>query len=87
VIGTNKPGAEETVKSLIEDIEHLNPCEHPDTDEVAKLLKERDVKMVTFEDWKTIDAAEVERGSIVGKPREKFAQIAGMLSAVFRRKR
>jgi len=26
VIGTNKPGAEETVKTLIGDIERLNPC-------------------------------------------------------------
>jgi len=41
--------------------------------------------MVTFEDWKAIDAAEVQRGSILGKPREKFARIAGMLSAIFKK--
>src|SRR3984885_3885551 len=39
IIGTNKPDAEETVKSLLEDIEHLNPCETPNTEEVVKFLK------------------------------------------------
>jgi len=87
VIGTNKPGAEETVKSLIEDIEHLNPCEVPSTDEMVKFLKNRDVKFVTFEDWKAIDAAEIQRGSMLGKPREKFVQITGMLSAIFKKGR
>ncbi len=85
VIGTNKPAAEETVKSLMEDIGNLNPCEVPSTEELVKFLKEREVKLVTFEDWKTIDAAEIQRGSILGKPREKFAQIAGMLSAIFKK--
>ena len=85
VIGTNKPGAEETVKSLIQDLDRLNPCETPDSDAVFKFLKDRDVRVVTFENWKTIDAAEIQRGSILGKPREKFASILGMLSTVFKK--
>jgi len=87
VIGTNKPGAEETVKSLIEDIDHLIPCEIQSSEEVLKFLKDRGVKVVTFEDWKTIDTAEIQRGSILGKPREKFASIVGMLSTIFKRNR
>ena len=87
VIGTNKPAAEETVKSLLEDLEHLNPCEIPNSDEVVKFLKERQVQVVTFEDWKSIDAAEIKRGSILGKPREKFASIVGMLSTIFKKGR
>jgi len=82
VIGTNKPDAEETVKSLLEDIEHLNPCEIPDTEELIKFLKDHEVRVVTFEDWKKIDAAEVQRGAKSGKPREKFARVTGMLSAI-----
>ena len=85
VIGTNKPSAEETVKSLIQDLDRLNPCETPDSDAVFKFLKDRDVRVVTFENWKTIDAAEIQRGSILGKPREKFASILGMLSTVFKK--
>jgi len=82
IIGTNKPDAEDTVKSLLEDLEHLNPCEVPSTEEVVKFLKDREVRMVTFEDWKKIDAAEIERGVKLGKPREKFARVTGMLSAI-----
>jgi len=82
VIGTNKPCAEETVKSLLEDIEQLNPCEIPSTEEMMQFLKNREVKFVTFEDWKKIDAAEIERGLKTGKPREKFARVTGMLSVI-----
>jgi len=82
IIGTNKPDAEDTVKSLLEDIEHLNPCEVPSTEELLKFLKDREVRVVSFEDWKKIDTAEIERGAKLGKPREKFARVTGMLSAI-----
>jgi ferredoxin/flavodoxin---NADP+ reductase len=82
IIGTNKPDSEETVKSLLEDLEHLNACENPSTEAVLKFLKDREVRVVTFEDWKKIDAAEIARGVPLNKPREKFARITGMLSAI-----
>jgi len=82
VIGTNKPDSEETVKSLLEDLDNLNPCEIPSSEEMVKFLKEREVRIVTFEDWKRIDAAEIERGVKLGKPRDKFVRVTGMLSAV-----
>lgn len=82
IIGTNKPCSEETVKSLLEDIPHLNPCENPSTEAVLKFLKDREVRVVSFSDWKKIDAAEIERGLALGKPREKFARTTGMLSAL-----
>lgn len=82
IIGTNKPCSEETVKSLIEDIQHLNPCETPSTDAVLKFLKDREVRVVSFIDWKKIDAAEIERGTALGKPREKFVRVTGMLSVI-----
>ena len=82
IIGTNKPDAEETVKSLLEDIERLNPCEIPSTEALAKFLKDREVRVVTFDDWKRIDAAEIARGAKLGKPREKFARVSGMLSSI-----
>jgi ferredoxin--NADP+ reductase len=82
IIGTNKPDAEETIKSFLEDVEHLNPCEVPSSDEVMKFLKDREVRVVTFQDWKKIDAAEIDRGAKIGKPREKFSRVTGMLSAI-----
>ncbi len=82
IIGTNKPDSEETVRHLLMDLEHLNPCENPSTEAVLKFLKDREVRVVSFADWKKIDAAEIERGVALGKPREKFARITGMLSAI-----
>src|SRR5262249_17592338 len=82
IIGTNKPDSEETVKTLLGDLDTLNPCEVPDTQELVKFLKDREVRLVTFDDWRKIDAAEIERGVKLGKPREKFARVTGMLSAI-----
>lgn len=82
IIGTNKPCSEETVKSLLEDLEHLNPCSDPSTESVIKFLKDREVRVVSFPEWQKIDAAEIERGVKLGKPREKFARVTGMLSAI-----
>jgi len=82
VIGTNKPDSADTVKSLLEDLNRLSPCERPSTQEVMAFLKERKVRVVTFADWKKIDAAEIERGAKLDKPREKFTRVTGMLSAI-----
>jgi ferredoxin--NADP+ reductase len=82
IIGTNKMDSEETVKSLLEDLPTLIPCAEPSTDAVLDLLKAREVITVNFADWKKIDAAEIERGQKVGKPREKFVRVSGMLSVL-----
>ena len=49
---------------------------------MLKLLKDREVRVVNFEEWKKIDAAEIERGLKFEKPREKFARVTGMLSSI-----
>jgi len=79
VIGTNKPDSEETVKHLLEDKNNLTPCKNPDTKQLIELMDELKINYVTFEDWKKIDAAEIERGQKLGKPREKFVSIEEML--------
>ncbi len=80
VIGTNKPDSVETVASLLQDLETLTPCQTPDTDAVLSLLAERRIRVVSWEDFKRIDAAEVARGEACGKPREKFTRIQEMLA-------
>lgn len=80
VIGTNKPDAVETVSKLLEDAPNLPPCEEPSTDAVRRHLAERGVRVVDFQDWQKIDAAEEARGKAVGKPREQFTRIPGMLA-------
>lgn len=81
IIGTNKPDAVETVKNLIADIPALSPCERPDRAAVLDLLATRGVRVISYEDWRRIDAAEVKRGERVGKPREKFTTIEEMIDA------
>lgn len=81
IIGTNKPDAEETVKNLLEDLPNIKPCSKPSTEELVAWLKDKEVRVVSFDDWKKIDAAEIERGEAAGKPREKFVTVQGMLSA------
>ncbi len=84
VIGTNKVRAQETVRSLMEDLPNLPACEKPDTQEFLKLLKERGVIPVTFIDWKKIDAYEIMMGLNLGKPREKVTRVSQMIDVAKR---
>lgn len=81
VIGTNKADAAETVKHLLADAPALSRCAEPSRDAVLELLESRGVRVVSYPQWRTIDAAEVARGAAVGKPREKFVDVDEMLSA------
>ncbi len=79
VIGTNKSDADETVAKLMEDVPSLNPCPVRNSTALIEYLKGKKVRVVSFADWKKIDAAEMERGQKLGKPREKFVTIDEML--------
>jgi ferredoxin/flavodoxin---NADP+ reductase len=84
VIGTNKKDALETAQNLFEDVEGeklLSP-ENPDPAAVEDLLRERNVRYITFEDWQAIDQAEVGRGEPHGRPRVKFVRVEEMLETV-----
>jgi ferredoxin--NADP+ reductase len=84
VIGTNKKDALETVQHLLADVRSatlLQP-ERPEPEAVEELLAERGVRYVSFEDWQTIDQAEVGRGEPHGRPRVKFVRIEEMLDAL-----
>ena len=80
VIGTNKPDAQATVAALLDDLASLKPCESRDSEPLQATLKERGVRVVSFADWKIVDAAEIERGKAVGKPREKFVRVDEVLA-------
>jgi ferredoxin--NADP+ reductase len=82
IIGTNKPDSFETVKSLLADVPSLTRCADPSRDALVAFLRGRGVRIVNYEDWRRIDAAEVERGAPIGKPREKFTSIDEMLGVV-----
>jgi len=79
VIGTNKPDSQETAAALLADLATLKPCGTPSSEALRNLLAQRGVRVVSYADWQRIDAAEIERGALKGKPREKFASIDEML--------
>ncbi len=74
VIGTNKPDAGETVRCMLEDATRgvgLHPAQ-TDADAIERLLAQRGVRFITYEDWRVLDAAEISRGAEQERPRVKF---------------
>jgi ferredoxin--NADP+ reductase len=82
IIGTNKPDSFETVKSLVADLPALARCAEPSRESLLAFLRSRGIRVVSYEDWRRIDAAEVERGTAIGKPREKFLSVDEMLGVL-----
>lgn len=82
VIGTNKPDSQETVASMLEDLPTLTPCAQRDATAIDELLRRRSIRVVSYEDWRAIDAAEIANGEQRGKPREKFTRIQEMLDVL-----
>lgn len=84
IIGSNKPDALETVERLLEDAAAgrlLNPP-HPARQDIDALLAQRQVRAVSFDDWRLIDQIERERGQAVGRERIKFTHVDDMLAAL-----
>jgi ferredoxin--NADP+ reductase len=80
VIGTNKPDGYETAESLLADVSRLPQCPAPNTEQLLERLRNRGVRVVSFDDWRRVDTVEIARGKPAGKPREKFATVEEMLS-------
>jgi ferredoxin--NADP+ reductase len=87
VIGTNKPDAAETVACMMEDLaagRHLRPAA-ASRDAVDRLVRERQPRCFSYEDWLRLNELEVQRGKETGRPRVKFTRIEDMLAALGRR--
>ena len=82
LIGTNKGDSAATVAELLGNLPNLKPAGGRDNTAVAELLAGRGVRVVTYEDWLKIDAAEIERGKAAGKPRDNFTRIEDMLGVL-----
>ena len=78
VIGTNKHDGDHTSKQIIAD---LSPSSKKGRDGLLALMKERNVRVVTFDDWKKIE--EVEKANAKPPaPRKKLVTIDDMLAAL-----
>ncbi|HET6568865.1 MAG TPA: FAD-dependent oxidoreductase [Rhodothermales bacterium] len=83
VIGTNKPDAQETVASMLEDARagRLLPASEPDSDAVRRFIESRAPHFFTYDDWRRLDAYETTRGEPTGRPRVKCITIEEMIEA------
>lgn len=83
LIGTHKAGSAAVVRHMLEDVlAGYASDSRPSRAAVVDLLEQRGVEYVTYEDWKRIDAAEVERGKDRAAPRAKFSRVSDMLDVV-----
>jgi ferredoxin--NADP+ reductase len=82
VIGTNKPDSQATVASMLEDLPNLTHCANREASAIDNVLSQRNVRVVSYDDWRTIDAMEMKNGEPKGKSREKFTRIDEMLEAL-----
>ncbi len=78
IIGTNKKDAAATVASLLAD---LGDVEGNGGDGIVALLAERGVDVVTFDGWKSIDAAERALGSSQGRERTTIHDRDALMAA------
>ena len=62
---------------------HFSP-EAPSVDAARQLITERRPDFFSFDDWKRLDAMEVERGEESGRPRVKFTTVDEMQAALGR---
>ena len=79
-IGTNKSCALQTVQQLVDDFNAgwlSDPIGKPSA--LDKLVRERQPAVVDAAGWRAIDAAEVARGDLSDRPRNKFTSITDML--------
>jgi ferredoxin/flavodoxin---NADP+ reductase len=82
VIGTNKKDAQDTVDSLLADLEAGKvPEREPVEQTIEELLAERAGDHVTYLGWQAIDSAEIAAGEPHGRPRVKFCSIEEMVEA------
>lgn len=82
IIGTNRADSVATIASLMADLPAMADASKKGGEGLRALLESRKVQVVTYQDWRAIDAAEISRGEPKGKPREKFTRVAEMLAAI-----
>ncbi|HEV7845984.1 MAG TPA: FAD-dependent oxidoreductase [Thermoleophilaceae bacterium] len=83
IIGTNKRDAQETVDTLLGDLDadRLASPADPDRDSMEALLAERQPDAVSYAGWQAVDRVEREAGEPHGRPRVKLCSFEELLEA------
>ncbi len=75
-IGTNKSDAQETVETILDDLDTGLPEPAGTLASAAALVRERHPESTDLGGWQRIDAAEREQGAVLGRPRAKITDTA-----------
>lgn len=83
IIGTNRADSVATVASLLDDLGKMNSTETKSgAAGLYKILDNKNIRHISYSDWKKIDQMEIERGRSKGKPREKITSVEECLAVV-----
>ncbi|WP_249933287.1 FAD-dependent oxidoreductase [Blastococcus sp. CCUG 61487] len=82
VVGTNKADARETVAALLADATAGVLRVGGPADDLVSTLQARGAEPVLLEDWRAIDAAEIELGATRGRARTTLHEREALLAAV-----
>ncbi|WP_408897101.1 FAD-dependent oxidoreductase [Nocardioides sp. R1-1] len=75
-IGTNKTDAQETVDTILDDLDAGLPAPVGSAEAVARLVAARHPHAADLAAWQRLDAAERERGTRAGRSRAKITDLA-----------
>jgi len=78
VIGSNKPDGDTAATQILEDV---GDGTKPGREALDALLSERNVRVVTYQDWQAINDAEIANAK-PGAPRRKFVTVDAMVAAL-----
>ena len=83
IIGTNKRDAQETVDTLLADLDagRVGSPSEPDRDSLDALIAERQPDAVSYAGWQAVDRVEREAGEPHGRPRVKLCTFEELLEA------
>jgi ferredoxin--NADP+ reductase len=82
LIGAHKRASAQVAELMLEDLAagRVPAREMPARDALPQLLAERGIELVTFDDWRRLDAVERDRGQRRGAPRDKLTDVDEMLA-------
>jgi ferredoxin--NADP+ reductase len=80
IIGTNRVDSIETVASLVADRPRMVGREREDNATLSRLLVARDIRPVSFNEWRHIDIEELRRGQRLGRVRSKITSVQELVT-------
>ncbi|KPF99333.1 pyridine nucleotide-disulfide oxidoreductase [Rhodopseudomonas sp. AAP120] len=81
-IGTNRACGMATADAVLADLATGAPRFGNRPDALLGLLRTRVPRLISYQDWGTIDAEEKRRGAVGGRPRDKFVRVSEMIATL-----